>query len=136
MFQMTDGTFAEARKYCVRDHEIISEGPWYDLSSCWFNTFYTRTLASHSTELTAAHLHRSVVAALTPRRSSKASLAQEQRLAAVIHLCGMSRGEAFAARGFRVIPGERCGTHSLRRYLTQVESLEKRFARLRAGKSD
>jgi hypothetical protein len=132
MFQITDGTFAEARKYCIRDHEIVTDGPWYDLSSCWFNSWYTRTLASHSSEMTAAYLHRGVLATLAARRAPKASLAQQQKLAAVIHLCGLKRGETLVARGFRVTAGERCGTHSLRRYLTQVDLMKKRFARLRA----
>ena len=61
MFQITDGTFAEARKFCIRDHQVVLDGPWYDLRSCWFNSFYTRTIPSHSIEMTAAHLHRSVV---------------------------------------------------------------------------
>jgi hypothetical protein len=59
MFQITDGTFTEARKYCIQDHKVVTDGPWYDLSSCWFNGFYTRTVPSHSSEMTAAHLHRS-----------------------------------------------------------------------------
>ena len=109
MFQITDGTFAEARKYCMRDHKVVTEGSWYDLRSCWFNNLYTRTLPSHSSEMTAAYLHRS---------------------AAVIHLCGLNRGEIFVARGFKLTPGERCGTHSLGRYLTEVDLMKKRFARL------
>jgi len=131
MFQVTDGTFAEARKYCIRDHEIVTDGPWYDLSSCWFNSFYTRTLASHASEMTAAYLHRSVLATLAARRAAKVSPAQQQKLAAVIHLCGLKRGETFVTRGFRVSPGELCGTHSLRRYLMQVDLMRKRFAQLR-----
>lgn len=133
MFQITDGTFAEARKYCIRDHKVVSDGPWYDLSSCWFNSLYARVLASHASELTVAYLHRGVIHALGAGGAKKASLAQQQKLAAVIHLCGMKRGENFAARGFRLTPGERCGTHSLRRYLGQVELMKKRFAQLRRG---
>src|SRR4026208_580277 len=37
MFQITDGTFAEARKYCVRNHTVLAEGSSYDPNSCWFN---------------------------------------------------------------------------------------------------
>jgi hypothetical protein len=131
MFQITDGTFAEARKYCIRDHEVVADGPWYDLNSCWFNTFYTRTLPSHSSEMTAAYLHRSVVNALAAHRSTKVTTAQKQKLAAVIHLCGFNRGKTFVARGFRVAPGERCGTHSLQQYLTKNDLMSKRFARLK-----
>lgn len=130
MFQITDGTFAEARKYCVRDHAVVTDGPWHDTSSCWFNSLYTRTLPSHSIEMTAAYLHQRVVGVLAARPKVKVSLAQKQKLAAVIHLCGPKRGETFAARGFRVTPGELCGTHSLQRYLTQIDLLKKRFARL------
>lgn len=133
LFQLTDGTFAEARKYCIRSHEVVSEGPWHDPHSCGFNRLYVRVLPSHAVELTAGYLHRSVVDILAARRKSKASLAQKQKLAAVIHLCGRKRGETFAGRGFRTAPGERCGDHSLRSYLAKVELLQKRFARL-AGK--
>jgi len=130
MFQLTDGTFAEARKYCIRDHKVVTEDPWRDPSSCWFNGFYTRTLPSHAAEMTAAYLHQSVVNTLAAHRATKASRAQKQKLAAVIHLCGLKRGETFAAHGFRVAPGELCGTHSLPRYLTQIDLMKKRFARL------
>jgi hypothetical protein len=131
MFQITDGTFVEARKYCIRDHDVVTDGPWYDLRSCWFNNFYVRTLPSHSSEMTAAYLHSRVVDTLGVHRAAKAGLAQKQKLAAVIHLCGPRRGESFVARGFRLTPGERCGKHSLGQYLTQVDLMRKRFARLR-----
>jgi len=54
MFQLTDGTFAEARKYCIHDHQVASEDSKDQAASCWFNSFYTRTLPSHAVELTAA----------------------------------------------------------------------------------
>jgi hypothetical protein len=130
MFQITDGNFAEARKYCIRDKTVVTDGPWHDPSSCWFNSLYTRTLASHSTEMTAAYLHQRVADILSARPKAKVSLAQKQKLAAVIHLCGPRRGERFAKRGFRVMEGELCGTHSLQRYLTQIELMKKQFARL------
>jgi hypothetical protein len=125
MFQLTDGTFAEARRYCIHDHEVATEDSLDDPRSCWFNAFYTRTLPSHAVELTAAYLHQSVVNILAAPRMVKASRVQKQKLAAVIHLCGLKRGETFAVRGFRLVPGELCGTHSLQRYLTQVDQLKK-----------
>ena len=133
MFQITDGTFAEARKFCIHNHEVVADGPWYDLRSCWFKNLYTRTLPSHSTEMTAAYLHRSVVSTLAVRSRAEVTPAQKQKLAAVIHLCGLKKGESFVARGFRAKPGERCGAHSLRAYLLQVDSMMKRFVRLRGG---
>jgi hypothetical protein len=130
MFQITDGTFAEARKFCIRDHQVVIEGPWYDLRSCWFNSLYTRTLPRHSSEMTAAYLHQSVVNTLATR-PVRVSLVQQQKLAAVIHLCGLKRGETFVTRGFRATASERCGTHTLQRYLIKVDLMKNRFARLR-----
>ena len=130
MFQITDGTFAEARKYCIRNHTVVTDGPWHDLSSCWFNSLYARILPSHAVEMTAAYLHQSVADTLAARRTAKVSLAQKQKLAAVIHLCGLKRGQTFAARGFRVTQSDLCGTHSLQRYLAQIDLMKERFASL------
>lgn len=130
MFQITDGTFAQARKYCVRDHTVLTAGPWGDPDSCWFNSLYTRTWPSHATEMTVAYLHQSVVDTLAARPKLKASLGQKQKLAAVIHLCGLRRGESFAARGFRLTQDEHCGSHSLQRYLNRIELMKKRFAKM------
>lgn len=131
MFQITDGTFTEARRYCIHDHKVVAEGPWHDPNSCWFNSLYTRSVPSHAVEMTAAYLHRGVAGTLAALPGVKTSPAQKQKLAAVIHLCGLSRGKKFAARGFRPAPGERCGAHSLQRYLIKIEQMKKRFAQQR-----
>jgi hypothetical protein len=135
MFQITDGTFAEARKYCIHDHKVVSDGPWHDFNSCWFNSFYTRVLPSHAIEMTAAYLHQSVANALAARRVKKVSTAQTQRLAAVIHLCGAKRGESFIKQRFQAAAGEQCGTHSLRGYLDQIERMKQRFTRLKTARA-
>ena len=53
-----------------------------------------------------------------------------ERLAAMIHLCGTSRGAAFVRGGFRVAAGERCGTHDLTAYLARVDRFTLSFERL------
>ena len=130
MFQLTDGTFAEARKYCIRDHKVATEDSRDNSASCWFNNLYTRTWPSHAVELTAAYLHQNVVNTLAARGITKVNPLQKQKLAAVIHLCGLKTGETFSAGGFRVTPGLFCGTHSLQRYLGRIDLMKKRFARL------
>jgi hypothetical protein len=130
MFQITDGTFAEARKYCIRNHQVLSEASWYDPHSCWFNRFYSRNIPSHAVEMTAAYLHTNVVAILGTL-FGKATSDQKQKLAAVIHLCGVKSAESFAQSGFRVTATERCGDHSLRRYLWEVNRMKDLFHRLR-----
>lgn len=133
MFQITDGTFAEARKYCIRNNRVVKAGSGHEPNSCWLNRFYSRTVPSHAAEMTAAYLHQKVSDTMIRLGRRKAALAQQQRLAAVIHLCGPQRAESFARRGFRAAPGERCGAHGLARYLAQVEAMKTEFARLRAA---
>jgi hypothetical protein len=133
MFQMTDGTFAEARRYCIHDHVVVEDGPWHDFRACWFNAIYTRVVPAHAVEMTAALLDRTVARVLERNGITTASLPQRQNLAAVIHLCGSGAGNAYARRGFRLRPGQRCGDHDARRYLAEVGALKRRFARLAAS---
>ena len=124
MYQITDGTFREARRYCIRDHVAIEEG-------CWLNSLYMRVIPSHAVEMTSAYLDRSVAALLAGRRV-RASVLQKQDLAALIHLCGARAGELFVRNGFRLMPGQRCGEHDARAYLAQVNAMKRVFARLSA----
>ena len=135
MYQITDGTFAEARRYCIHHHSVAEDGPWNNWHSCWFNSLYARVVPSHAVELTSAFLDRSVAIILERHRLSSAALQSRQRLAAVIHLCGAGAGSEFARRGFRLIEGQRCGDHEVRSYLARVDAMKTVFARLAADAS-
>ncbi|MGH7319305.1 MAG: lytic transglycosylase domain-containing protein [Candidatus Rokuibacteriota bacterium] len=130
ILQITDAAFEEAKRYCIHDHKVVKAGPWHDLKSCWFNSLYARPIPSHAIEMTAARLHQIVVTTLAEERITRATRDQQQSLAAVVHLCGTQRGVAYARRGFRLAPGERCGAHSASAYLARVQSLTRQFARL------
>jgi len=134
MYQITDATFAEAKRYCVRDHAVVEAGPWHDPSSCWFNGLYTRVVPSHAIELTSAYLDRRVAATLARHRIAAATLQQKQDLAAVIHLCGAGAGEAHAKRGLKLTSGQRCGDHDVREYLARLSAMKHVFARLASGR--
>lgn len=127
MYQITDGAFREAKRYCVRDHVVVKDGPWHDWQSCWFNWLYLRVVPSHAVEMTSALLDRQVALI-----AKKATPSQKQDLAAVIHLCGAAAGAAYAARGFRAAASQRCGDHDLRGYLARVNAMKRAFARLAA----
>jgi hypothetical protein len=130
LYQITDAAFAEGRLLCVHNHRVARAGSWYDPHACWFPALYMRTVPSHAIEMTAARLHEHLVQALGPERAGRTSLRSRERLAAVIHLCGPSRGAAFVRRGFRVAAGERCGTHALAAYLARVDRFTLSFERL------
>jgi hypothetical protein len=133
MYQLTDATFREAKRYCIHGHVVVEEGPWHDTRSCWFNGLYTRVVPSHAVELTAALLDRTVARTLERQRIATATLGQKQDLAAVIHLCGAGAGEAYTRRGFRLTAGQKCGDHDVRRYLAQVNGMKQQFLRLDAA---
>ncbi|MDH3513712.1 MAG: lytic transglycosylase domain-containing protein, partial [Gammaproteobacteria bacterium] len=130
MYQFTDSTFAEARRYCIHDHVVVEDGPWHDLRSCWFNSLYTRVVPSHAVEMTSAYLDRRVAGILERRRIGTATLQQKQGLAGVIHLCGAGAGEVYAGRGFQLVPGQRCGDHEVHLYLARLDTMKRTFARL------
>ena len=132
MYQLTDGTFDEARRYCIHDHLVVEDGPWHDVHSCWFNSLYTRTVASHSIELTSAYLDRHVAQALATAHIGNATLKQKENLAALIHLCGAGAGERYARRGLRLVAQQRCGDHDVRAYLNRVQGMKTVFLRLGA----
>jgi hypothetical protein len=133
MFQITDGTFQEAKHYCVHDHVVVEDGPWHAWRSCWFNSLYSRVLPSHAIEMTAAYLDRRVARALAEQRRAAATLRQKQDLAAVIHLCGAGAGRTFVTGGFRFSAREHCGDHDAGAYLAKVNAMKRQFARLAAG---
>jgi len=133
MYQITDGTFVDARRYCVHDHAVAAEGPWYAFRTCWFNELYTRTVPSHAVELTSAYLDRRVAEMLARDKGAYATLQQQQNVAALIHLCGPGVARAFARRGFTPAPGQRCGAHDVRGYLAKVNEMRRVFARLDAS---
>jgi hypothetical protein len=132
MYQITDATFAAARRYCVHDHRVVRAGRWDDWHSCWFNRLYFRVVPAHAVELTAAYLDVEVGAILAAERPVHASRAQRRHLAAAVHLCGAAAAQAYARRGFAFNAGERCGDHDPRAYLARVDVMAAVFAQLAA----
>lgn len=125
MYQMTDGAFAEARRYCIRGHAVVEQG-------CWFNELYTRVLPSHAVELTAIYLDRHVAAILADLPRARPGPQQKQELAALVHLCGAGPAAAFARNGFHLAAGARCGDHEAAVYLARVAAMKRLFLRLAA----
>jgi len=133
MYQMTDGTFDEARRFCVHDHSVVTEGAWDDVHSCWFNSLYFRVIPSHAVELTSAYLDVHVANTLARYRITRATLLQKQHLAATMHLCGAGAGDLYARHGFRFAAGQRCGDHDPRVYLARVDMMIAVFRQLAAA---
>jgi len=132
MYQLTNATFAAARKLCIRDHRVIADGPWNDWNSCWFNGLYSRVVPAHAVELTAAYLDRAVAGILERHAANRSTSAERRQLAALIHLCGAGAGEAYAERGLHLVTEQRCGDHDARQYIERVEAASRLFAQLRA----
>jgi hypothetical protein len=130
MYQITDGTFAEAKRYCIRRHRVIEDGTVSDGDSCWLNRLYMRVLPSDAVELTSAYLDRAVSAALARHPIRTVTLERKQDLAALVHLCGAGAGDAYVRHGLVLREGQRCGDHEAREYLARVRSAKHLFQAL------
>ena len=127
MYQMTDAAFAEARHYCIRHHSVVEDG-------CSATRLDSRVVPRRAIELTAVFLDRNLAAILAPPPKDGGQRAAKRELAAIIHLCGASSAKAFARRGFRLVPGERCGDQEVSAYLAQINAMKREFLRLAAEK--
>ena len=130
MYQITDATFAQARRYCIHDHTVAVDGAWNRPDTCWFNIFYARTVPSDAVELTSAYLDHATASTLKRLRLTNVTFQQVQDLAAVIHLCGAAAGEIYARRRFQLISGQRCGDHLAQAYLARVNEMKRVFRAL------
>src|SRR4030081_3924182 len=123
LFQMTDGAYAEAARFCIRANAVTDTG-------CGFGP-YIRAIASHAIELASVYLDRNVAAVLA-RADMTASTQQKQDVAAFIHLCGGGPATAFVRRKFRMLTDERCGDHLVAAYVSRVNAMKRQFVRLAA----
>ena len=130
MYQITDGTFEEARRFCVHDHVVVEDGPWNKPRSCWFNWVYFRVVPSHAVEMTAAYLDRKVAGTLQRHRVRRATPGQKLDVATLTHLCGAAFANGYVRRGFQIRKGQRCGDHDPRVYLARVRAMTRVFRRL------
>jgi hypothetical protein len=132
MFQITDGTFNEAKRLCIHDHVVVDDGPWNAWRSCWFNWLYFRVVPSNAVELTSAYLDRQVASTVAAHRAP-VTLQQKQTLATLIHLCGAGAGDSYARRGYQLLPRQQCGDHSAAAYIARVNAMKTTFARMAAA---
>jgi len=123
LFQMTDGAYAEAARFCIRANAVTDTG-------CGFGP-YIRAIPSHAIELASVYLDRNVAAVLA-RAEMTASTQQKQDVAAFIHLCGGGPATAFARRKFQMLTDERCGDHLVAAYVSRVNAMKRQFLRLAA----
>jgi hypothetical protein len=125
LFQMTDGAYAEAARFCIRGNAVTDSG-------CGFTSLTIRAIPSHAIELTSVYLDRNVAAVLGRAPDVTASPQQKLDLAAFIHLCGAGPATAFVRRNFQMIAGERCGDHLVAAYVAKVNAMKRQFLRLAA----
>ena len=135
MYQITDGTFAEARHYCIHHHQVATEGRWDDVHSCWLNGAYLRVVPSHAVELVSSYL-TAQVQGLMVRDHLRAGSQRRQELATIIPLCGAGAAERWARGGRHPAPGERCGDQDVSQYLARVQGMTRLFQHLQALEPD
>ena len=127
LYQYTRPTFEDAKRFCIHNHQVAQKGLVLNFRSCWFNLFYSRLWPSHAIEMTAARLHHYVEQILARTKTGNTSLRDKQKLASIIHLCGVSRGTRFARSGFDFQKLSQCGSHNTKRYFNRIERIKKQL---------
>lgn len=126
LLQFTDGTFEQAKKYCIKNNQVKRVGPWWYFKSCWFNSLYSRLSPSDSIEMTSAQLHISVEEVL---KNKNYPISYKQKVAALIHLCGKNKIRKWIRQGGQLSRLRSCGRHSTRQYLSKLIRFQKQFKR-------
>lgn len=130
LFQITQGTYNDAKKFCIQNGKVAQDGPWHKFDSCWFNWSYSRLSAADSIEMTAARLHYLVEKLVG---NTRLDLRKKQEIAAVIHLCGPGKVATFIRRGVKGLG--HCGDHHVGNYISRIRSLERKFIHLKNGEA-
>lgn len=129
MLQMTNGTYNVARRFCIHNGQVVREGKWYNVRSCWFNGVYNRLIPTHAIEMTAAYLHTTTAALLKNYPGKFLGVMQQQDVPAIVHLCGRQRAETILLRDVFSVSGEKCGTHAIESYLKRINKYRATFKR-------
>jgi hypothetical protein len=132
MYQMTDGAFEQARRYCIHHHHAVTADSPDGGYACWLNGLYTRFIPSHAVELVSSWLSAQVSDLEAREHLPPAGLQRRQELATLIHLCGRGGAVRWARDGRHPEPGERCGDQDVSQYLARVQAMTNLFQRLQA----
>ena len=134
MFQITEGTFNEARHYCAKEG-LAFDDKTHD-HVCFRNVTYSRLVPEHAIEMTSARLHRVTENLIRhSKRWRNWSLRDKQDVAIVIHLCGAAKAERLVRSGMHFTELGSCGDHEPATYAHQVHRLQTQFRLLREGHS-
>jgi hypothetical protein len=123
MFQITEGTFNEARRFCVRDGRAFRDS---ESDEC-AGASYSRLLPGDAIEMTSARLHWETERLLRKHGVRRASLRDKQNMATVIHLCGIGKGDRLARARMKVSRIGKCGDHDPVAYVRRVSRLQREF---------
>ncbi len=134
IFQITEGTFREAKHFCVKDGQAYQDGPQGNF--CLGSFSYSRLVPAHAIEMTSARLH--LVAERLLHRSNRHArwaLSDKQNIAIVTHLCGAAKAGELVHSGMRLSELGKCGDHNPVVYLHQIRRLQTQFRLLQGARA-
>jgi hypothetical protein len=133
LYQYTRSTFLDAKRFCIHWHRVAFKSALLDPFGCWFNGLYSRFWPSHAIEMTSARLHYYVETTLNKTDRRGTSLLNQQQLAAVIHLCGVNKGESFARYQFDFKKLASCYDHRTFAYFNRIRQAMNQIQPISAG---
>ncbi len=122
LMQYTKDTFKDARRFCF-ENGAVTANLNSDSRKCKFNRFYSREIPSSVIEMTSARLHY-YSNQLVEKYHIKATVAEKQKLASVIHLCGKRKGRDFVKMHFDFKKIGKCGAHQPHFFYQQIKRIQ------------
>lgn len=123
LLQITEPTLKEAKEFC------FVEGKIHRSKNCE-QRWLSRLSARDSIELTSARMNY-YLRRITKKNTSKRNY---EKLASVLHLCGLKKARLFTRMNFRFAVIGRCGLHRPQRYYQKISQMKYRFERIEADK--
>tara|TARA_B100001248_G_C27399354_1_gene468667 strand:+ start:367 stop:1038 length:672 start_codon:yes stop_codon:yes gene_type:complete len=115
LYQITQGTMKEMKKYCWENGKAIR-------GNCFWNRFRMRLSSYDSIYLTSAYLNYWV--------NRFPEYRNKEKMAALIHLCGIEKVRRHMHRYGKVSKIQRCGSHRIKNYLSRIRSYQSKMQQL------
>ena len=130
LFQITNHTFKESKKFCITKNKIITKSKFKKHPSCYLNSFFSRFIPSHSTQMVSARLHYYLNNFISKYKKHLNNTQSIEKLSSVIHLCGINRARNFIKKKMHFSKMPKCGDHNAYIFYKKLNKYKKYFIRI------
>ncbi len=125
IYQITNSTFLDAKRFCKKSGKLFYDATHLKLKHCKENRYASRLSAEDSIRMVSSRMEYYLNKLL---RGRKLSLQQSERVASVLHLCGVYKAKRFVKAGLSYRAIGKCGSHNPRYYYKKIQKQQRKIA--------